>query len=123
MKIRSRQLTKNKSSKKALEEGPLENLFPCSTSKILDFLCVFKKYDYSISDIAKNSGITFKTALNEVKKLEMQKVIINSRTVGRAKMYQLNLDSIQAKSINRLAIDLAFKRIQTSKHDLQNRVV
>lgn len=101
-------------SDKALEEGPLEHLFPCSTSKILDFLCVFKKYDYSISDIAKNAGITFKTALNEIRKLESQGVIVNSRDVGKAKMYQLNPDSIQAQSINNLAMDLAFKRLNQS---------
>ncbi len=97
---------------KALEEGPLEHLFPCSTSKILDFLCVFKKYDYSISDIAKNAGITFKTALNEIRKLESQGVLVNSRDVGKAKMYHLNPDSAQAQSINKLALDLAFKRLK-----------
>lgn len=114
MKTRSKQVAKTK-SEKTLEQGPLEHMFPCSTSKILDFLCVFKKYDYSISDIAKHSGITFKTALNEVRKLEKQGVIINSRAVGKAKMYQLNQDSIRAQSINKLAMDLAFKRLQKTK--------
>jgi predicted transcriptional regulator len=114
MKARSKQVTETK-SEKALEQGPLEHLFPCSTSKILDFLCVYKKYDYSISDIAKNSGITFKTALNEIRKLEKQGVIVNSRIVGKAKMYQLNPDSTQAQSINKLALDLAFKRLQKIK--------
>ncbi|MEM2786079.1 MAG: winged helix-turn-helix domain-containing protein [Candidatus Nitrosotenuis sp.] len=114
MKTRQKQVSATKSSTKALEEGPLESMFPCSASKILDFLCVFKKYDYSISDIAKNSGITFKTALHEVRKLEKQQVIVNSRTVGNAKMYQLNPDSVQAQSINKLAMDLAFKRLQKS---------
>jgi hypothetical protein len=106
--------TLSKASEKALGEGPLEHMFPCSTSKILDFLCVFKKFDYSISDIAKYSGITFKTALNEIKKLEAQRVIINSRIVGKAKMYQLNQDSVQAQSINKLAVDLAMKRARES---------
>ena len=114
MKARSKQITEHK-SQKVLEQGPLGHIFPCSTSKILDFLCVFKKYDYSISDIAKYSGITFKTALNEIRKLEKQGVITNSRTVGKAKMYQLNQDSTQAQSINKLAMDLAFKRLQKVK--------
>jgi predicted transcriptional regulator len=114
MKTRSKQVTQTK-SEKTLEQGPLEHMFPCSTSKILDFLCVFKKYDYSISDIAKNSGMAFKTALNEIRKLEKQDVIINSRTVGKAKMYQLNQDSAQAQSINKLAMDLTFKRLQKIK--------
>lgn len=111
MKANQKQVSENaKMHQKALEEGPLEHMFPCSTSKILDFLCVFKKFDYSISDIAKHSGMTFKTALNEVRKLELQEVITNSRTVGKAKMYQLNQDSVQAQSINKLAMDLAMKK-------------
>ena len=116
MKAKQKQVSENiKIRQKALQEGPLEHMFPCSTSKILDFFCVFKKFDYSISDIAKNSGITFKTALNEIRKLEQQGVIINSRKVGKAKMYQLNQDSVQAQSINKLAMDMAFKKIHKTK--------
>lgn len=104
-----------KVAQKALQEGPLEHMFPCSTSKILDFFCVFKKFDYSISDIAKHSGVTFKTALNEIRKLELQGVITTSRKVGKARMYQLNQNSVQAQSINQLAMNLAFKRIHKVK--------
>ena len=57
---------------KALEMGPLESMFPVASSKILDFLSTFKEWDYSVSDIAKYSGISFKTALGEIKKLEEQ---------------------------------------------------
>ena len=96
---------------KVLEMGPLEYVFPGSTSKILDFLCVFKEYDYSITDIAKNSGLSFKTAFDEIKRLEKQEVMTNSRTVGKSRMYKLNLDSAQAKSIEKLAFDIAKKRI------------
>lgn len=95
---------------KALQEGPLEHVFPGSTSKILDFLCVFDEWDYSITDIAKNSGISFKTAFDEIKRLEAQEVVINSRAVGKAKMYKLNLESPQSKSIHKLALDIAAKR-------------
>ena len=92
-----------------LESGPLQTVFPCSTSKILDFMVTFHRYDYSISDIAKNSGITFKTALNEIRKLEAQGIIKKTRTVGKAIMYQYYLESSQAKSIRKLALDTAAK--------------
>lgn len=96
---------------KAIELGPLEYVFPGSTSKILDFLCVFKEYDYSITDIAKNSGLSFKTTFDEIKRLEKQEIVIISRTVGKSKMYKLNFDSAQAESIEKLAFDIAKKRI------------
>ncbi|MCE2505803.1 MAG: hypothetical protein J4F36_04920 [Nitrosopumilaceae archaeon] len=107
-------ISKN-SSGKVLEIGPLESMFPCSESKILDFLVTFQEFDYSISDIADNSGIGFKTTLGVIKHLEKQKVIVNTRNVGRALMYKLNLDSKQAQSISRLATDTAVKRIKESQ--------
>ncbi|MBS1268974.1 MAG: hypothetical protein MAG458_01710 [Nitrosopumilus sp.] len=98
-------------SKAVLEVGPLQSMFPCSTSKIMDFMITFHRYDYSISDIGKHSGITFKTALNEVKKLEEQGVLIRTRNVGKAIMFQFNSESIQAKSLRKLCLDIAKSRI------------
>jgi DNA-binding Lrp family transcriptional regulator len=101
---------KRKTLGKVLHRGPLESVFPCSTSKILDFLATFKSWDYSVSDIAKNSGVSFKTALNEIKNLEQQKVLSRTRTVGKAIMYKLNLDSKQGFYIDKLIFELATKR-------------
>lgn len=95
---------------KVLELGPLESMFPCSESKILDFLVTFQEYDYSISDIAKHSGVGFKTTLGVVRNLEMQQVILNTRNVGRAKMYKLNLESSEGNGINKLALGIAATR-------------
>ena len=95
---------------KVLELGPLESIFSGSESKVLDFLITFQEYDYSISDIAKNSGVGFKTTLGIVKRLEEKSILFQKRTVGRAKMYVLNPDSQEAKSINKLALDIAAKR-------------
>jgi DNA-binding Lrp family transcriptional regulator len=102
------------SANKALQKGPLENVFPGSTSKILDFLATFKDWDYSVSDIAKHSGISFKTALNEIKNLEQQGVVFRTRTVGKATMYKLNLDSKQGHYIDKLIFELATKRVLES---------
>lgn len=98
------------SKNKALQSGPLESVFPGSTSKILDFLATFKEWDYSVSDIAKNAGISFKTALNEIKNLEKQGVVSRTRTVGKAIMYKLNLDSKQGFYIDKLVFEIATKR-------------
>ena len=109
-------IMKRKSSRnKALQNGPLESIFPGSTSKILDFLATFKDWDYSVSDIAKNSGISFKTALNEIKNLEKQGVVSRTRTVGKAIMFKLNLKSKQGFYIDKLILELATKRVLESK--------
>ncbi|MGI0086887.1 MAG: winged helix-turn-helix domain-containing protein [Nitrosotalea sp.] len=104
------------SASKTLQRGPLESVFPGSTSKILDFLATFKDWDYSVSDIAKNSMVSFKTVLNEIKNLERQGIVSRTRNVGKAIMYKLNLDSKQGVYIDKLVFELATKRaLQSSK--------
>lgn len=104
----------SKTSTKILEVGPLESVFPGSESKILDFMATMRDFDYSISDISKNSGVGFKTTLGIVHKFERQNVFKNTRPVGKALMYKLNLESSQAESISKLAFEIAKKRISAS---------
>jgi len=96
---------------KAMTDGPLESMFPIANSKILDFLSTYKSWDYSVSDIARYSGVSFKTALTEIKKLKEQGVVVKTRTVGNATMYQFNMESKQAYYIDRLINEIATRRI------------
>jgi len=105
-------MIRTKPSTKAMPDGPLESMFPVASSKILDFLSTHKRWDYSFSDIAKYSGVSFKTALTEVKKLEAQGVVVKTRTIGNATMYQFNMDSKQAHYIDKLINEIATRRIQ-----------
>ena len=111
------------SGNKALQNGPLESVFPGSTSKILDFLATFKDWDYSVSDIAKHSGISFKTALNKIKNLEQQGVVSRTRTVGKAIMYKLNLESKQGFYIDKLVFEIATKRALESQNKRKTRKI
>lgn len=104
-------MIRTKSSAKAMPDGPLESMFPVASSKILDFLSTHKLWDYSTSDIAKFSGVSFKTALAEIKKLASQDVVIQTRTVGNAIMYKFNTESKQAYHIDKLINEIATRRI------------
>ena len=106
---------------KALEKGPLESVFPGSTSKVLDFLATFREWDYSMSDIAKHSGISFKTALGEIRNLEQQSVIKQTRTVGKATMYKLDLESKQGYYIDKLVFEIAKKRALEQTKEVKTR--
>lgn len=100
-----------KTKNKAMPDGPLESVFPVASSKILDFMSTYKPWDYSITDIAKNSGVTFKTAWSEVQKLEKIGLIVNTRTIGNATMYQFNAESPEAQHIDHLVNAIATRRI------------
>ena len=60
------------------------------TNRLLDFLIVFDKFDYSIADIAKNANIGYSTLKILIKELEKRKVVSETRISGRNKMYKLN---------------------------------
>lgn len=101
-------------SKKMAEVGPLASTFPCSESKVLDNMITMRDSDYSISDIAKISGVGFKTTLNIVHKLEDQGILQRTRQIGNAILYKLSPNSAQATSISKLAFEIAKKRIRES---------
>jgi len=59
--------------------------------RILDFLMDNKAYDYSKTDIAKGAGISRTTLFSVWENLESAGLVRETREVGRAKMYKLNL--------------------------------
>ena len=59
-------------------------------NRVLDFLVVFNKFDYSIADIAKNSGVGYSTLKILMKELIKNKFVVHSRDVGKSKMFKLN---------------------------------
>ena len=59
--------------------------------KVMDFLIVNEDFDYSMTDIAAHSGVGYSTLKLFWKKLENNKIVKNTRMVGKAKMYRLNI--------------------------------
>ena len=62
-------------------------------NRIWSFLIVNQEYDYSMKDIAKHSGVgytTLKRLFNDFKK---KNLVVQTRMVGRAKMYKLNVNN------------------------------
>jgi hypothetical protein len=95
-------------SKKALESGPLERLFSGNaTAKMLDFLTTFRAFDYSESDIARNSGVSIRHAQRELPKLRRLKLIKMTRTAGKSKMYKMDASSNTGMLVRKLVFALA----------------
>lgn len=58
-----------------------------SMFKVLDFFMVHEDFDYSMTDIAKFSGVGYST----LRKLKERNLVVLTSTVGKAKMYKINL--------------------------------
>ena len=59
--------------------------------RVMDFLAVNEDFDYSMTDIAKLSGVGYATLKLFWSTLEKGGVVANTRRVGKARMYRLNL--------------------------------
>ncbi len=61
--------------------------------RVLDFLVVNEEFDYSMTDIAKLSGVGYSTLKLFWNQLETKGIVANTRTVGKAKMYKLDISN------------------------------
>lgn len=60
-------------------------------NRIWNFLIVNSEYDYSMKDIARYSKVGY-TSLKKIwKEFREKKIVVQTRVVGKAKMYRLNL--------------------------------
>ena len=62
-------------------------------TRILDFLITGRDFDYSLSDIARNAGISWSTLYRIWPNLISNKIVKPTREIGKAKLFQLNQDN------------------------------
>ena len=85
------------------------------TIKVLDFLITFADFDYPLTEIAKNSGISYSTMQTFWHKLEKNNIIIKTRRVGKSDMYKLNTSNPAVKEL----IRLDWKLTKNSKQEIE----
>ncbi len=91
--------------------------------KVLDFLMTYREFDYSLSDIARESGVGWNTLHSFFFKLVEKGIVKETRQVGRAKLYKLNTDNPVVKKlieINNIitskAVDEELKKQEIEAH-------
>lgn len=70
--------------------------------KVLDFLITFQLFDYPLTEIAKNSGVSYSTMQTFWHKLEKNNLVIKTRRIGKSDMYKLNTNNPAVKELIRL---------------------
>lgn len=85
--------------------------------RILNHLLVFREFDYSLTDIAKNSDVAWSTLNILWPKLEKLQIVIHTRNVGKAKMYKLNTENKLVQDLIKFAdsVVLDYADIKTKK--------
>ena len=67
--------------------------------RVLNHLLIFREFDYSLSDIARESGVAWSTLNLLWPKLEKNKIVKHTRNVGKAKMYKLDMQNEVVKQL------------------------
>jgi predicted transcriptional regulator len=70
--------------------------------KVIDFLIGFQLFDYPLTEIAKNSGVSYSTLQTFWDKLEKNNLVIKTRRVGKSDLYKLNTNNPAVKQLIKL---------------------
>ena len=81
--------------------------------RVLDFLIEGRDIDYSMTEIAKNSGVGW-TAFSDIwPKLIKKEIVIFTRKIGNAKLFRLNIKNAWVKEL--IKMDNLITKLETEK--------
>ena len=104
-----------------LNNGVLTKLFSSrAVAQILDFFLDHKEFDYPPSEIAKKTGLSFRTIFREMPGLERNQLIFNNRRIGKTNMYKLNTDFEAVALLERFVLEISQLRPSREQLDAQN---
>lgn len=91
--------------------------------RVIDYLLTERELDFSITDMAKNSGIGRATLYRIWDKLIKNEIIIHTRDIGKAKLFKLNAENKKIKKLIEIYDMLILEELKTkSKHKIKIRV-
>jgi len=70
--------------------------------KVLDFLITFQLFDYPLTEIAKNSEVSYSTLQTFWSNLERNNIVVKTRRVGKSDMFKLNTNNPAVKQLIKL---------------------
>ncbi len=62
--------------------------------RLIDFLITGRDFDYTLTDLATKAGVSWSTLHRIFPQFIANKTVVEVRTVGRAKLYKLNMQNL-----------------------------
>jgi hypothetical protein len=98
-------------------EGVLSDIFSSrAVSQIMDFFLDHKEFDYSPGEIAKKTGLSFRTIFRELPNLEKNQLIYISRKIGKTNMYRLNIDFQAVTFLEKFAFQMSQLQVKEQSY-------
>lgn len=90
--------------------------------KVMDFFLMYPDFDYSKSQVAKESGISRITIEKIWNELIKKEIIVKTRESGNAELYKLNTKNSKVKILIKLDFELSATAIEQEKPSKHNSV-
>ena len=84
-------------------------------TRLLEFLITGREFDYSLTDLAKNSGIGWSTLHRILPRIIKQKIVVQTREIGRAKLFKLNQKNEEVKKLIEIYDSLLAKQLEQAE--------
>ena len=99
--------------------GILSDIFSSrAVAQILDFFLDHKEFDYSPSEIAQKTRLSFRTVFREIPNLEKHQLIYHSRKIGKTNMYRLNSDFEAALLLEKFVLQMS--QVQNTQNETKH---
>ncbi|MBC8501088.1 MAG: hypothetical protein ISS25_02910 [Nanoarchaeota archaeon] len=92
-------------------------------NRILDFLIIFNKFDYSKKEIARNSHVSYATLKYLWPNLERIGLVTFTRKIGKATLYKLNTENPIVKQLMKtyhiISMTIAKKELELEEEEVK----
>lgn len=90
--------------------------------RVLDFLIDNHFFDFPMTEIAKESNVSYNSIVKFFPNLIKSEVIVKTRKVGKSEYYKLNLDNPFVKNLMKLDWSLAKKHALKGEKELEIKI-
>ncbi len=92
-----------------------------AASQIIDFFVDHKEFDYSPSEIAQKTGLSFRTVFREIPNLEKYQLINKSRKIGKTNLYILNSHLPAVGLLEKFALEMSVFHNSVNEVSIENK--
>ncbi len=95
-------LFNNKMKRKENKSIFLENFGDTPQLRVLDFLIGFRFFDYPVTEIARESNVSYNSIINFFPQFLLSGIVVKTRKVGKSDYYRLNIGNEFVKNLIKL---------------------
>jgi len=99
----------------------LSEIINIPRSRVLDFLADHVRYDHNMTDISNNANVSRPTLYKLLDELVKEKLIVITRTMGKSKMYQINMENPIIKAMLKADFKVAAEEAEKESKEVKKK--